>query len=351
MNLNTKKIVMVIPDLKGNGAERVVLTLATGFKKYNCEVHIVVFNKLIELEVENAFHIHTFDRYYRWIPKAVRGLILAPILDRFIRKKCGIPDLLLSNLLPADSVVAYSKYNAYFIIHSHMSKEIISFNRDKNFISKIYTKKPTVSVSKGVKEDFDDLFDPYYDTYQIYSPVDTEFIQKMSQKYIPNISKYIVHVGKFNKAKRHDILIKAYYQSGVSNPLLLVGQGPLLEQNKALVKDLGIEDKVLFVGFKSNPYPYIKHAKFMVFSSDFEGLGLVILEAQVLGTPVISTNCPSGPSEMLPQKNLCEVGNIDKLSELIQKADTNPEEYKTQLKDDFLFDNAIKKYLNLIENN
>jgi len=344
-----KRIVMVIPDLKGNGAERVVLTLAAGFKKFNCEVHIVLFNKFIEFETEEKIKIHVFSRYYRWVPKPIRGFVLAPLLDKFILQHCGKPDLVLSNLLPADILMAYSKYNAYFIIHSHMSKEMISFNRDKNFISKIYSKKPTVSVSKGVKKDFDDLFDPYYDSYQIYSPVDIDLIENGSKQFTPDISEYIVHVGNFNKAKRHDILIKAYHKSSVATPLLLVGQGSLLEQSKALVKNLGIEDKVMFAGFKSNPYPYIKHAKFIVLSSDFEGLPTVILEALALETPIISTDCQSGPSEILPQKNLCEVGNIDKLSKLIQNADANPEEYKTHLKDEFLLDSAIQKYLSLIK--
>lgn len=346
--MQVRKIVLVIPDLKGNGAERVVLTLASGFKRYGHEVYIVTFNVLVELEIEEDFQLHLFKRYYRWIPKSIRGKLLGPLLDNFIEKTCGVPDLLLSNLLPADILTAYSRFNSYFIIHSHMSQEIISFDRDISFLSKVYTKKPTVCVSKGVKEDFDRLFDSPYESYQIYNPIDSEFIKIMSLKFTPEISEYIVHVGKFNKAKRHDILIRAYYQSGVSIPLVLVGQGPLLEDSKRLVKELGMEDRVVFAGFQSNPYPYIKHAKFMVLSSDFEGFGLVITEAQVLKTPVISTNCPSGPSEMLPMKNLCEVGDISALSELVKKVNLEPSMYKSYLKDVFSFNSVTQHYLSLI---
>ena len=98
----------------------------------------------------------------------------------------------------------------------------------------------------------------------------------------------------------------------------MVGTGELLEASKKLVKDLGIEDKVIFTGFKKNPYPYMKHAKLMVLSSDFEGLGLVILEALALGTPVISTDCPSGPNEILANQYLVAVQDVDELASRIR---------------------------------
>lgn len=355
MKLKRKKIVMVIPDLKGNGAERVVLTLASGFKKNNCEVHIVVFNKTIELEMEDTFPIHTFKRYYRWIPKIFRGTILAPFLDHFIIKNCGVPDLVLSNLYPSDILMSRSKLNnVFFVIHNTLSDELLKGlfpSKQTKLLSQLrstYLKKPTISVSQGVKKDFDLTFNPKYSSNYIYNPVDMDFIRSSAEEYIPEYTNYIVHVGKFKQQKRHDILIRAYHESAISTPLLLLGQGPLLEQSKALVKELGIEDKVIFAGFQSNPYPYIKHAKLMVLSSDFEGLPTVILEALALNTPVISTDCPSGPNEMLPHMNLCKVGDIDKLSVLIQNADINPEAYKTHLKEDFLLEYATKKYLDLL---
>lgn len=71
----------------------------------------------------------------------------------------------------------------------------------------------------------------------------------------------------------------AYHKSGVDNRLVLVGQGTLKKEIKELVKCLDIEDRVIFQGFHSNPYPLIKSSKLMVLSSSFEGLPMVILEA------------------------------------------------------------------------
>ena len=166
---------------------------------------------------------------------------------------------------------------------------------------------------------------------------------------MPDIdTPYIVNVGKFKQQKRHDVLIKAYAKANVQEKLVLVGTGELLEASQRLVKELGIEDKVVFTGFKKNPYPYMKHAKFMVLSSDFEGLGLVILESLALGTPVISTDCPSGPNEILPSDCLVKPGDIsalsDKISAYSQQTDNNP----VRLDRKFLPDYAASQYLDLI---
>ena len=73
---------------------------------------------------------------------------------------------------------------------------------------------------------------------------------------------------------------------------------------KTLCIEFGIQDKVYFLGAVTNPYPFIKDAKFLVLCSQYEGLGNVLIEALILQTPVISTNCPSGPKEILSRYTL-----------------------------------------------
>ena len=350
--MSEKKIIVIaIPDLKGNGAERVVLNLATGFNQANCDVHVIVFSKFIELPLIDNLKIHHFNRHYRWLPRSIRGQVLAPLLDRFIVKNCGRPNLVLSNLLPVDRIFAWSNLNVFFVIHNTMSFETRGYNRDKGELTSIYTKKPTICVSKGAMNDFKITFTTYAlkPTCYIYNPVNTDQIELHSQSTSAlNTANYIIHVGKFNDAKRHDVLIKAYHKSGVNNPLVLVGQGTRRETMKKLAKHLNIEDRVIFAGFHSNPYPLIKNARLMVLSSDFEGLSMAILEAITLGVPVVSTDCPSGPAEILPNKNLCSVGDIDALSELIKQAINKSEDYKQPLNKQFTLEFATKKYLSLI---
>jgi glycosyltransferase involved in cell wall biosynthesis len=129
--------------------------------------------------------------------------------------------------------------------------------------------------------------------------------------------------------------------------LLTKGSSAIKCKLQKLVKTLKIEDRVVFAGFKSNPYPYVKHAKLMVLSSAYEGLPTVILESLVLGTPVISTDCESGPREILPQKNLTPVGDIGALARQIKSAMSYIDNYRTDIKKDFLLENSTKKYLAL----
>ena len=102
-------------------------------------------------------------------------------------------------------------------------------------------------------------------------------------------------------------------------------------------------DKVIFAGFHSNPYPLIKNADLLVLSSDFEGLPTVLLESLSLSTPAISSDCPSGPREILPSNNLFPQDNIDKLAEFLSVPDYSI--YKVELPDKFYADTIAKKHL------
>lgn len=351
---DNKTIAIVIPSLQGNGAERVMLNLATSLQQNGHNVHIIIFKEVIELKYDKNINIHFFKKHYRWIPRGIRGFILSSILDKFIIQHCGNPDLVLSNLLPVDRILSYSRLNVYMVIQNTMSKEITGLGMSLPVMAKIYTRKPTVCCSKGVMKDLISLFSEYKlkKTCYIYSPIDAIFIKNMgcSLPLFP-FKNYIIHVGKFGDQKRHDILIKAYHKSGVNEKLVLLTKGScaIKQKMKILVKSLKIEDKVIFAGFKSNPYPYVKHAKLMVLSSAYEGLPTVILESLVLGTPVISTDCESGPREILPQKNLTPVGDIDALANQIRGAMKNIDNFKTDIDEVFLLENTTNKYLELAE--
>lgn len=347
-----KTIVLAIFTLQGNGAERFALTLAKGLIDAGHEAHIVYFKNIIDLPIPEGVKLHFFDyQKYRAIPKFMRASFAAKAFDKFVLKNIGTPDLVLSNLFPVDFVLSKSQLpNVHLVIHNTTSLEYGErLAGMKKQLDKVYLAKPCVAVSKGVETDFIEIFGSKSRITTIYNPIDVEQVVSTANEYIPEIEKpYIVNVGKFKQQKRHDILIKAYAKANVQEKLVLVGTGELLEASKKLAKDLSIEDKVIFTGFKKNPYPYIKHAKLMVVSSDFEGLGLVILEALALGTPVISTNCPSGPSEILRSDCLVELGESsalpDKISIALQQSDNDP----ITLDGKFLPDYAVSKYLDLL---
>jgi glycosyltransferase involved in cell wall biosynthesis len=79
----------------------------------------------------------------------------------------------------------------------------------------------------------------------------------------------------------------------------LIGDGPLRTALEETATALGVRDDVAFLGFRTNPYPFIKRAAALVLSSRWEGFGNVLVEALALGTSVVSTDCPHGPTEIL----------------------------------------------------
>lgn len=343
-----KTIVIVIPHLRVWGVGRVMLDLATALQQNNCNVHIVVLQEIIELAYSGNIQLHVFKQNLRWIPKSLRGLVL----DRFIMQRCGQPDLVLANAWAVSRLLTHSKFNTTFVIHTTMGHD---YNYGKNFktksMKKIYTKQPIVCVSKGVQNNFIKLFKPSKKVQTIYNPIDIQFIQQMARgggTDSTNLNDYIVHVGRFSPEKRHDILIKAYKQSNIKNPLVLIGDGPIKNDIKALVHKLNLDNKVIFLGFQSNPYPLIKKAKLLVLCSDIEGLGMVILEALALNTAVISTDCPSGPCEILPAKNLCPVGDVEKLAQLMKQASDDPLAFTHPLDEKFHLSTVVKQYMDLI---
>lgn len=346
-----KKIVLAIFTLQGNGAERFALTMAKALVDNGYEAHVVYFKDIIELPVPENINLHFFNyQKYRKIPRSLRVPIAAKAFDKFILKNIGKPDLVLSNLYPVDLILANSKLsNVHLVIHNTLSQEY-SNSLNSAFISKLkktYLSKPCIAVSKGVEKDFIDLLGPSANIKTIHNPVDSEEVRKSAEAFMPGYKDYIVHVGKFKAQKRHDILIRAYALSEIPQILLLVGTGELLSEAKSLVKELKIEDKVVFCGYQINPYPFIKNAELMVVSSDFEGFSIAILEALALKTPIISTDCPSGPNEILPKRNLVPVRGIDQLAKLIKDASKEPGNYVIELPDIFQPQNTVHKYLQL----
>lgn len=351
--MSNKKIVLAIFTLQGSGAERFVLTLAKAFLELGYEPHIVIFKDVIELPVPAGIRLHLFPyQKMRVLPKTIRRWVAAKAFDQFVLKTIGQPDLVLSNLYPVDFILSKSALkNMHFVIHNTTSKELDSSNSESKKIANmlsIYNEKSCISVSDGVEKDLLELMDSEIESRVIHNPVDMKFVCDSSDDFSPELPPYIIHVGKFKKAKRHDVLLRAYAHSKVEQPLVLIGKGPLEESIKALAEELGISDKVLFLGFKGNPYPYIKNAELMVVSSDFEGFSIAILEAVALSTPIISTDCPSGPNELLEPHQLVSVGDYQALGDKISAAISSQNDYTIELDQAYLPQEVAKKYLALV---
>lgn len=349
---NKKIVLLAINCLQGCGAERVVLTLGQGFYDLGYDVHVLRFKPRVEYDLspDLNYHLIEFERYRRIPGLKRRYKFFARVVDRYVSKKIGKPDIILSNLDRSDAIFSYSRLpNIFYVIHNTLSllyKLDHSNNEQKKLdFTEIYSKHPCVCVSKGVQEDFVESFGEITPTTTIHNPIDRDYIQKMSDSFVPEHQDYIIHVGSFKEAKRHDVLVKAYARTDQSMPLLLIGKGKLRDSVEQLVADLNLKDKVVFLGFQENPFPYIKNANFKVLTSDWEGFALVIAESLVLDTPVISTDCPSGPSELLPQTNLMPMQDIGAISHKLSQAMNNPRQFSSTFDEELLPTKIADKYI------
>ncbi|SHL76545.1 Glycosyl transferases group 1 [Paracoccus solventivorans] len=110
----------------------------------------------------------------------------------------------------------------------------------------------------------------------------------------------ILTVGNLKEVKNHPLLLRSFAQIGDAQArLMILGQGGNEGKLRALAEELGIIGRVIFAGFHADPAPFYASADLFVLSSDYEGFGNVIVEALSFGLPVVSTDCPSGPAEIL----------------------------------------------------
>lgn len=165
-----------------------------------------------------------------------------------------------------------------------------------------------ICVSEGIRESLvRDLPEKARDIIAIPNGVDLERIDRLvrldpEQGPLP-AEPFFLGVGRLDHAKGFDLLIEAHARlratGAPAHKLVILGEGRLQERLQAQAITLGVADSVIFLGFVANPFPIMARAFALCTSSRFEGYSLATAEAAALGTPVISTACPHGPSEIL----------------------------------------------------
>ncbi len=332
-----KRVGLIITNLAGSGAEKIVLQMARMFKSKDIDVHIFLLENVIRYDNINDLNIHLLSGK-RDIYKALKifgDKLLASKLKKIVEEIAsdGIKfDLFLSNSPSADRVMYVAQFpNTKYVIHNSYAFEIKEFREmgkvrraEKKYqlYRRIYKGGDLITVSEGAKNDLKLLNIDYRSCQTIYNPFDFKEIRQLGSKEVDLPEQpYLLSASAFRFVKRHDILLEAYAKLKDPPPLkLLCPSNPDLVK---LIKKFGLEEKVEIIGFKTNPYPYIKNARILLLSSEREGLPTVLIEALILGTPVVSTDCVSGPSEILTgklSKYLAKVNDSDDLSNKIALA-------------------------------
>ncbi|MEZ5476109.1 MAG: glycosyltransferase [Thiolinea sp.] len=136
---------------------------------------------------------------------------------------------------------------------------------------------------------------------RIHNPVITDLVLHRSQETLKLSGPFILAVGRLNSLKRFDRLLRAFAMTTLKHEckLVILGEGELRQQLEQQIRRSGLQGRVVMPGYESNPYKYMAKATFQVMSSDTEAYPVVLIEALSLGCPVISTDCPSGPREII----------------------------------------------------
>ena len=324
-----KTIVLLLPNLAGGGAERIVLTLASALQNEGHQVHLVLLGRLIEHQIPGDLCIHCLTETGKASAiKCFNTIAMAKKL-RCLLCKLGKVDLLASHLLDADRVARQAKHpNTWYCIHNTLSVSLNKMSAKKRVrrltrYQRIYNQQNLIAVSQGAKDDLLKLGLTPKQCQVIYNPFNIEGIRKRTDEVcddIPN-TPYCIHIGRFCPQKRHDRLLAAFAKVSTTHKLVCLCEPKpeLLE----LIEQYGLQGRVILPGFCKNPYPWLKNADLLILSSDHEGLPSVLIESLICGTPAVSTDCPSGPREILTgnlAQWLVPANNIDALANTVNQA-------------------------------
>ncbi|PHR70386.1 MAG: hypothetical protein COA66_12435 [Arcobacter sp.] len=358
-----KTVVLIIDSLIGAGAETTNIRLAEAFLKNSFNVYLITIKDIIEVTVDDQIKLFTLS--YEKNTRLFNDMHFSKLLDKkleAIKNKENTIDLILGSLGLSHKLMnrINNKYNFYYVLHGTTchaklsSKKGISKFLKKQELRNLYKNKHIICVSNGVKKDIESLSIIFKSIKTIYNPFNFEHIIKKSQQKL-NLTlpkNYIVHVGRFAKVKRHDILLKAF--SLIKDPylkLVLVGEGKERKNIEKLINHFSIASRVILLGFQDNPYPIIKEAKALVLSSQNEGFGNVLIESLILNTRVVSTDAPVGPREILEDilpQSLAPVNDPEKLASSIQEVIDTPLRLKENCLKQYNTDTVIKEYIKLL---
>lgn len=366
--MSQRHIAMIIDGLPGGGAEKVVLTLTRGLLGLGHRVSLLSLREVCDYTLPEGidYRVITDSSRAPW-RKLTELSRRAAALDNAFRQlttSAGQADLVISHLHKTDRIVRRSKVidpqKTWFCLHGVFSSAYLGhrtgFSRwlKAKKIHRVYQKRNIVGVSQYVVEDLCHQFSVTPKRQDVIAnPFDFEDILRSAAAPVPLPEKsFLLHVGRFHTVKRHDRLLKAYALSGLQWPLVLLGEGSpeRMQQLKNLAQELGIHDRVIFRGFQSNPYCWIKNARMLILSSDSEGFGNVLAEALICGTQVVSTRCPGGPAEILTGALSAGLADLtaESLAEKIRQTDNHPVTITPDALKNYQLNTVCQHYLGLI---
>lgn len=360
-----KKVALYIPSMNGGGAERVMLALANGLTEKDIQVDLVL-NRVDGPYIKDASPKVN-------IVNLGTSRVLSSIipLSKYLHKEK--PDAILSamNYVNIATILAQlisgSDTKVIFSEHCDLTESKKNLVRVKGFVitslMRWAYKKPhaIVAVSNGVADSLvNEIGIERNKITTIFNPIYSDDLVKRSEESISHSwtkegsLPLILGVGRLTHQKDFKTLIHAFKKVREKKDcnLIILGEGRLRSELEQLISDFDLNNSVKLLGFVDNPYAWMSHADLFVLSSIYEGFGNVIVEAMACGTQIVSTDCPSGPNEILEDGlwgELVPPRNADQLAKAIIKSLNNPVKKDVKTRASFFsVKNSVDKYYKLL---
>jgi len=331
-----RRVALVVPSLRGGGAERVALTLSSGFLALGIDVDLVLIRAEGPLLSEVPDGVTVVDL------EASRTLLALPALAKYFRHRRpagAIAFMDHTNLVALTARILSGRFFPLLVsVHGTFSLAhgagSLTLRETLRFLMRMLYPRATavVAVSAGVARDLMTQVEiPGNNLHVIYNPVDVSSLRvKAREEPGHEWLSYgqppvVLAVGRLSPQKDFITLVRAFaiVRRERSSRLVILGEGPERGHLEALARELGVEKDVSMPGFVENPYAYMARAAVFVLSSRTEGHPVALIEALAIGTPTVATTCPSGPQEILEDGRfgrLVPVGDEEAMAAAISEA-------------------------------
>jgi glycosyltransferase involved in cell wall biosynthesis len=360
---NSKRITFLLPNLNGGGAERVFVELANQFAKRGFLVDLLLLQKVGVLLSEVSTSVNVVDlgvlSMYLCLPEIIRYLGKVP------------PDVLLATLEFTSLMALAARKISGVRTHVVIRVAVAVSQHKRSWIKKFIERRllsfmypwayRVITVSEDTKRDLIEFAHlPAEKVQTIYNPViSQEMLDRANSNpsheyYREGQPPVILGVGRLTAQKDFGTLIRAFDSVRKETPasLLILGEGEGRAELESIVHSSGLADMVSLPGYVINPFPYMKNASLFVLSSRWEGLPNALIQALACGCPVVSTNCPTGPMEILQggkYGHLVPVGDVEALAQaILQSLRGDHRRAPADWLDQFKVEPVVQQYLNII---
>lgn len=326
-----KKILIMIDNLNGGGAEKVLVDILNNinYMKYNIDLFLIrkegVYLNNVNKNVNIRYFLDKKESKLKYFFKNKLYILtrkFPQLINLVIREKYDISIAFLEG--ESTKFLSYKKNNKKKIAWVHTNLDLHK-TFPKELEEYYYSKyNNIICVSKDVKKVFDNRYPIFKErTEVIYNLIDKQEIINKSNLMKINLKNKseinVIAVGRLVKEKGFDLLLKAHkilINEKVLHNIYILGEGPERKNLEEQIKKYSLENSFFLLGFKENPYSFIKEADIFIMPSRYEGYPIALMESIVLGKPIISTNS-TGTKELLENGKYGVLVNTNSTEELV----------------------------------